>query len=169
MPTSVPGNPEGSAHHPTAIGRFASKAGGFTLLELLVVLAVMGLATGGVVMALRDSSDQLLEREAQRLAATWTAAQAQARVQGTAVSWQAQAGGYRLGERFEPWLQAGTVARVLQPAQTPDTPANSLLLGPEPLAAPATVALSLQGKTLWLQTDGLRPFRVTTPAAQSAP
>ena len=40
---------------------------GFTLLELLVVVAIMALATAGVGFALRDSAAGNLEREAQRL------------------------------------------------------------------------------------------------------
>jgi hypothetical protein len=35
-------------------------------------------------------------------------------------------------------------------------------LGPEPLIAPQRLALTLQGRTLWLSTDGLRPFAVST-------
>lgn len=40
---------------------------GFTLLELLVVLAIMAVATAGVGLAMRDSSQSRLEREGQRL------------------------------------------------------------------------------------------------------
>jgi general secretion pathway protein H len=42
---------------------------GFTLLELLVVVAIMAIATAGVGLAMRDASQSQLEREAQRLAA----------------------------------------------------------------------------------------------------
>ncbi|EER57631.1 general secretion pathway protein H, partial [Acidovorax delafieldii 2AN] len=44
-------------------------ARGFTLLELLVVISIMALATAGVSLALRDSGQTQLEREAARLAA----------------------------------------------------------------------------------------------------
>ena len=37
---------------------------GFTLLELMVVVAIMALATAGVSLALRDSSATQLEQEA---------------------------------------------------------------------------------------------------------
>ena len=42
---------------------------GFTLLELLVVISIIALATAGVGIAMRDSGQTQLEREAARLAA----------------------------------------------------------------------------------------------------
>ena len=42
---------------------------GFTLLELLVVVALIAMATAGVSLSLRDSRQTQLEREAQRLVA----------------------------------------------------------------------------------------------------
>ena len=59
MPTSAAGS--------SAVPLSAAK--GFTLLELLVVVAIIALATAGVSFALRDSQATQLEREAQRLAA----------------------------------------------------------------------------------------------------
>ena len=40
---------------------------GFTLLELLVVISIMALATAGVSLAIRDGGERQLEREAERL------------------------------------------------------------------------------------------------------
>ena len=47
---------------------------GFTLLELLVVVSIMALATAGAALALRDSAHTQLEREGERLAALLEAA-----------------------------------------------------------------------------------------------
>jgi general secretion pathway protein H len=47
---------------------------GLTLLELLVVLAIIGFAMAGVSLAMRDSGQTQLEREAQRLTAQLEAA-----------------------------------------------------------------------------------------------
>ena len=44
-------------------------ARGFTLLELLVVVAIIAIASAGVSFAIRDSGATQLEREATRLAA----------------------------------------------------------------------------------------------------
>ena len=48
-------------------GSRAAAQRGFTLLELLVVVSIMALATAGVGLAMRDSGETLLEREAARL------------------------------------------------------------------------------------------------------
>ena len=42
---------------------------GLTLLELLVVLAIIAISSAGVALAMRDNSQTQLEREAQRLIA----------------------------------------------------------------------------------------------------
>ena len=132
---------------------------GFSLLELLVVISIMALATAGVALSLRDSGQSQLEREAQRLSALLEAGRAQARASGTLVSWQAQAQGP--GFRFEglpadnslptQWLDAGT--RVAE--------GSVLVLGPEPLLPPQrTVLTHIDTPELRVSvaTDGRRPF-----------
>lgn len=140
----------------TPTGR--SRGRGFTLLELLVVLSIMAMATASVVVALRDSGGAQLEREAQRLAALLEAGRAQSRASGVPVRWQAVSGGFRFegtrsGALPSQWLQASTVVRG------PD----SLLLGPEPLLPAQSVVLTdsaRPGTALRVGTDGLRPFTV---------
>ena len=138
---------------------------GFTLLELLVVLAIIGLATAGVSLALPDRNP--LERDAQRLAALLESARAQARASGTPLQWRATAGGFefigsgRSAEgRDEPliardWLAEGLQAQIERPAG-----ATSLRLGPEPVIAAHTLRLRLDGRDLWLVTDGFSAFSV---------
>ncbi|WP_422843952.1 prepilin-type N-terminal cleavage/methylation domain-containing protein [Acidovorax sp. M2(2025)] len=145
-----------------AVGeRRATAQVGFTLLELLVVISIIALATAGVGLALRDSGQTLVEREAARLAALLESARAQARAGGLPVRWRAEAGGFRF-EGLPPsaqaalphqWLDAGTVVRA--PAM--------LVLGPEPLIGPQQVLISHQSypeRTLRVATDGVRPFTV---------
>ena len=62
---------------------------GFTLLELLVVLSIMALATVGVGLAMRDGTQAQLERDAERLAALLESARAQSRASGVPVRWLA--------------------------------------------------------------------------------
>ncbi len=57
---------------------------GLTLLELLVVLAIIAISSAGVALAMRDNSQTQLEREAQRLIAKLEAARVQSRVAGFA-------------------------------------------------------------------------------------
>ncbi|MGE0499091.1 MAG: prepilin-type N-terminal cleavage/methylation domain-containing protein [Ramlibacter sp.] len=132
---------------------------GFTLLELLVVLSIMALATAGVTLAIRDSSDTQLEREGQRLAALFESARAQSRASGIAVRWHTTSDG---GFRFEgvppqalpeQWLSADTQVRGTA----------LVVLGPEPIIGRQSVELasiSNPARSLRLATDGLRPFTV---------
>ena len=132
------------------------RARGFTLLELLVVVSIMALATAGVGLALRDGSQQSLEREGERLAALLESARAQSRASGVPVRWRAVEGGFRFdglraGALPTQWLDNST--RVRGP--------GSLVLGPEPLIGPQQVILvqpQHPEHALRVATDGLRPF-----------
>jgi general secretion pathway protein H len=133
---------------------------GFTLLEPLVVIAIIAVATAGATLAMRDSSVTALEREAQRLAAILEAGRSQSRTTGLALRWQPQAEGFTMvGEKaletdkLQAWLTEGTTAQT----------ANNqpfVLLGPEPIIAAQSITLSLQGRSVEITTNGLRPFRV---------
>ncbi|MBY0455497.1 MAG: prepilin-type N-terminal cleavage/methylation domain-containing protein [Burkholderiaceae bacterium] len=138
-----------------------NKQRGFTLLELLVVVSIMALATAGVGLALRDTGTAQLEREAERLAALLESGRAQSRASGVPVRWQAVADGFRFdgagrmagAEAPTEWLHADTSVRG------PDT----LILGPEPLIGPQHITLvqrSQPESALRVATDGLRPFSV---------
>ena len=137
---------------------------GFTLLELLVVVAIIAVATAGVSLSLRDSSQTALEREAQRLAVLFESARAQSRASGTAVIWRPTVDGFRF-EGLKPgalptrWLEAGTRAGANVAIQ----------LGPEPIigAQAVDILYGAQGdaqpaRMLRIATDGLRPFALQT-------
>ena len=138
----------------------AGPARGFTLLELLVVISIIALATAGVGLALRDSSETRLERDAQRLAALLDAARAQSRASGLPVRWRAVPGGFRfegLPQENPPgsWLDIGTLPAGAGP--------HVLLLGPDPIIAPQQLVLThtgQPGRSLTVATDGLHPFQV---------
>jgi general secretion pathway protein H len=134
----------------------APRARGFTLIELLVVVAIVAIGTAGVALAMHDSAQTQLEREAQRLAALLESGRAQSRKSGVAVQWRATTQGFR----FE-GLAAGTLPEAwLEPSTR--APAGAVLdLGPEPIIAAQEVVLrTLQqtGAGWRIATDGLRPF-----------
>ncbi|GAB2736680.1 hypothetical protein GCM10027019_15600 [Melaminivora jejuensis] len=143
---------------------------GFTLLELLVVLSIMALATAGVGLALRDGGATLLQREGERLAMQLEVARAQSRASGVPVRWRSDAaGGFAfdglpgaLGAR-RPWLDGATgVSRISGAGGTGGGQAG-LWLGPEPLIGAQQVVLvnaGLPGRMAVVATDGLRPFAV---------
>ena len=142
---------------------------GFTLLELMVVVAIAALATAGVTLAWRDSDAERLEREALRLTALIESARAQSRVTGLPVAWRAAPGGFeflglqRTGTSApapQPWLFDKITATVLQPAGAP-----VLILGPEPVVPQQRLVLALGERRLVMGTDGVGPFKVTPEPA----
>ena len=146
-----------------------SKARGFTLLELMVVLVIVAFATAGVSLALRDDGATRLEREGLRLTAMLESARAQSRTSGLPVVWRSLPQGFEfIGLPTEstgsiagprPWLNQDTQAQVLQPPG-----AQTLVLGPEPLIAAQRVVLVQGDRRITVGTDGLAPFAVMAAA-----
>jgi len=141
---------------------------GLTLLELLVVLAIIAISSAGVALAMRDNAQNQLERDAQRLIAKLEAARVQSRAQGLPIVWRATNSGFIIetpvvGSGFvaqrDDWLSAGMSADMRAGIKT-------ITLGPEPIIPPATITLSKSsGQTsgakpmnLRIGTDGLQPF-----------
>ena len=140
-------------------------ANGFTLLELLLVVAIVAMASVGVSLALRDSAQARLETEAQRLAAILESARAQSRASGVPVRWRVTGTGFSL-EGLAPDAQAALPQTWIEPGVSASS-AQPLLLGPEPLIPPQSVRLWLTEqpqKSVRIATDGVRPFAVQTPS-----
>jgi general secretion pathway protein H len=134
---------------------------GFTLVELLVVVALIAIASGLASLALRDPAANQLEQEGARLTALLESARAEARASGLAVRWEPQ----QLGAGFRfvglpsseqlptQWLNEGVTADIVG--------ARTVVLGPEPLIPAQRIVLSLGDRRLTLATDGLGPFEVS--------
>jgi general secretion pathway protein H len=71
------------------------RASGFTLLEMLVVLLIMGLTVGLVTAIVRPDDRQLLRMEADRLAQLLDLASSEAQVAGTSIGWTSDGKSYR--------------------------------------------------------------------------
>lgn len=79
----------------------ASRTHGFTLIEMLVVLMIMGLFVGLVSAITRPDDRTVLRMEAERLAQLLDFAAAEAQLTGRSIAWTADASAYqfwRLGE-----------------------------------------------------------------------
>lgn len=134
---------------------------GFTLLELLVVMAIVAMVSVGVGFAMRDTSQVQLEREAERLAALLESARARSRASGMPVRWQVTAHGFQFdglatADLPDQWLDQDTTVEAVA-----GTAAASVLLGPEPIIGPQQVVLvsrAQPGRRVRLATDGVRPF-----------
>ncbi|HWI83339.1 prepilin-type N-terminal cleavage/methylation domain-containing protein [Ramlibacter sp.] len=152
MPTSAAGSS----------ARLAPAARGFTLLELLVVVAIIAIASAGVSFALRDTGATQLEREAQRLAALFESARAQSRSTGVPVRWYPTDAGFRFGG-----VPAGTLPDHWLAETTRVRGSAALQLGPEPIIGRQEVVIestAAPGRSLRIATDGLRPFAVAPGA-----
>ena len=75
-------------HPPVARNR------GYTLVELLVVAAIVGIVASAAALAWRSDPARTLESEAQRLASVLELAQARARIAGSRLAFSADPQGY---------------------------------------------------------------------------
>jgi general secretion pathway protein H len=161
----------------TRSARCARQTRGFTLLELLVVISIIALASAITSLALRDPAATRLEREGERLVALFEVARTQARSLGVVVAWQIPAR-RRAGDLREPgdfsftglpaasqiperWLEpgsAGAISVELPPGQ------DGVLLGPEPVIGAQRIVLRLGEQRVVLATDGMAPFQIVTGA-----
>lgn len=73
---------------------------GFTLIEVLIVMLIMGLFVGLVSAIVRPDDRGLLRLEAERLAQLLDLAAAESRLTGRPIDWTAEGTGYRFG-RFQ--------------------------------------------------------------------
>jgi len=134
------------------------KAAGFTLLELLVVLAIIASASVAVVLSLRDSPQTRLQAEAERVIAVLEASRADARASNTAMRWHADDKGFQVhtlpanGTALQnmAWLHKGTQASP-----------EDVLISPEPMQARSRLTLRHDsGASLSIGTDGSAAFKV---------
>lgn len=151
MPTSAAGSSLG----------FARTSRGFTLIELMVVVALVAIAAGVVSVALPDGGEARLEREAARLSALLETARAEARASGLAVRWVLTPESSDHQFRFiglpqaralpTRWLDDAVVAQI-------GDGRGALVLGPEALIGAQRVLLRLDRRSVEVGTDGLQPF-----------
>lgn len=150
MPTSAPGNKP----------RRSRLSGGFTLIELMVVVALIAIASAAISLALPDADAAQLEREAERLAALLEAGRAEARVSALSVSWAPVRNDSGDNFRFQGlpprialptrWLGQGVDVEIIG--------GRALLLGPEPFIGQQRLRLRQGQHEVLLSTDGMAPF-----------
>lgn len=127
---------------------------GFTLIELMVVVAVFGILAGAASLALQ-AGPKPGDKDAQHLTAVLEAKRAQSRSSGQTITFTTQGSAYRIqrgtaAPEIGQWLDAGTVAQPVK-----------LTLGPEPVIDAQRVVLTGgDGQVRVVITDGVRPFYV---------
>jgi general secretion pathway protein H len=143
-----------------------SRSRGFTLIEMMLVLAIVAVLTAVVSWSMRDSAAVQLKQEAERLALWLESARVQARVQGLAVTAQMLPQGVALkglSSDTGGTVQGAMGLNWLRPDTQPVGGDAVLMLGPEPFIPPQQVQLGstrdpLARATVW--TSGAGPWRV---------
>ena len=160
----VPVNNLGSLLHHNGL---LPKIRGFTLLELMVVIAIIAIVSAGAILVIPDSSQTNLDREAQRLTALLDSARAQSRASGLSITWHATDDGFKFDGLPQIKNTQTDAYEDLIPFPTKwlnsDTSADTTLiltLGPEPIISKQEVVLKNAGRSIKISSDGLRPFLI---------
>ena len=86
----------------------AKREWGFTLIEMLVALVIMGLFAGLISSVIRPDERALLRVEAERLAQLLDLAGTEARISGKPIAWTADGASYRFWRRESTgWSEIG--------------------------------------------------------------
>lgn len=169
MPTSAPGNNGSSSQRP-------QRRAGFTLIEVMVVMAIVAIIVAVASLALRDPTRERLEREALRLASLLEMARAESRATSWPVTWvpsgDVNDGAAALGFRFvglsergasgiqaDRFLESGLRLQI----SSAGVATNGVRLGPEAVLPPQRVVLELGEERLEVVSDGVEAFSVREP------
>jgi general secretion pathway protein H len=110
---------------------------GFSLIELLVVLVIIGIAAGMVGISAVAAPDRRLREDAQALRDAFAVAQSEARSDGRPITWRADAQGWHFERRARPpgW-DAGMASTEDQGVLPPDTFRGDEVLQPHAWRSP---------------------------------
>lgn len=138
---------------------------GFTLVELMMVVAIIGLAAGAVVLSVPDPRPSV-GMDAERFAARLVRAREEAILTNRAVAVDADAAGYAFtsfdGARWSPLIDGPFGPE----AWTPDTTVAArdgeprVLFDPTGAAEPVTLAVSRDGQGVVVSVDGAGEVRI---------
>ncbi|MBC2656175.1 type II secretion system minor pseudopilin GspH [Pseudomonas sp. MSSRFD41] len=147
----------------------SGKQQGFTLIELMVVLVIIGIASAAVGLSIKPDPLQQLRKDAERLAQLLQVAQAEARTDGRPITWRANAKGFA----FDRPADGGSGVddfrhdRQLRPRRW-DSPAmdvrieprQRLVLNAEWINPPVRIVLSDGQHSLWVERTPAGQLRV---------
>ncbi|RMX05067.1 type II secretion system protein GspH [Corticibacter populi] len=137
---------------------------GFTLMEITIVAAIIGIGAAVMTLAWPDGGMRALEREGDRLAALLESARTHSRSSGQAIQWRGTQDGFVFEGRAPHFI--ATLPSHWENDRVQALAGQPLLLGPEPLLPAQSVLLTLRDhpeQRIRVATNGLLPFRVEVP------
>jgi general secretion pathway protein H len=154
--------------------RPARRAGGFTLVEIMVVMVIIGVTLGLVSLNAIPSPRQDLQNEAQRLTLLLQLARDEAIVRNRPVTFEATPERYhflvRNETRWDPIVgddllrerdfKNGPLTLLLDPASAGTVNPLRITFGREPVDKPFVLILSTGGYRVAIRADGVGHFTV---------
>ena len=145
---------------------------GFTLLELLVVLVIVGITLGAVSLNALPSERQVLQNDAQRIALLLQLARDEAIVRNRPIAFEAEADHYRfLIFEDNKWkvLQQDDMLRerrfkrppvvfTIEPPAAEQTAPLRIIFGREPVGIPFVLTLASGDAQVAIHADGIGHF-----------
>jgi general secretion pathway protein H len=150
------------------------RARGFTLLELMVVLVIVGIMLGVVSYNAMPNEQQVLQNEAQRIALLLQSARDEAIVRNRPIAFEADSNGYRFWIRDDKsWkaIEQDDIFRArefprtpvelsIDPPMTEDSKALRIVFGREPVDKPFVLTMSTGDARVSIRADGIGHFTV---------
>lgn len=137
--------------------------GGFTLVELMATLAIIGLAAGAVMLTLPETTPDVAD-EAARLGARLTAAREEAVMTNRAVAIEATAAGYTAqvfdGAGWTPLNDGPFRPEAWQAGTSLNGDAVRVAFDPTGVAEPAAIVLTRDKATATVSIDGAGEVRI---------
>jgi general secretion pathway protein H len=143
-----------------ARSRSGADARGFTLLEILVVILIIGIALGTVMLSLRPNTERQLDTEAQRFGALVSLLSSEAIIRAAEMAIEITPDSYRfliLGDDGWQELEDDT----FKPRQLPETMRIDLHLDGETFDFRAAADSEQNPRIFVLSSGELTPFEVT--------